>query len=162
MIDLAITHLTHPWGPLWTLETLGDHWRHAWKWPISPNYRNSSRCFWQLFDFLNRTTVTYIKERTSRRPLIRAWQSLETSDLIRYNDSEENIWTNWHTWPWCSESNRWNHHLYQILQNATLQWISGKCSGDMECMKMYQESIWGAVVRGDVCVDSGEIRDIGH
>ena len=24
MIDLVITHLTHPWGPLWTLETLGD------------------------------------------------------------------------------------------------------------------------------------------
>ena len=27
MIDLVITHLTHPWGPLWTLKTLGDHWR---------------------------------------------------------------------------------------------------------------------------------------
>ena len=27
MIDLVITHLTHPWGPPWTLETLGDHWR---------------------------------------------------------------------------------------------------------------------------------------
>ena len=27
MIDLVITHLTHPWGPLWTLETLGDRWR---------------------------------------------------------------------------------------------------------------------------------------
>ena len=24
MIDLVITHLTHPWGPPWTLETLGD------------------------------------------------------------------------------------------------------------------------------------------
>ena len=27
MIDLVITHLTHPLGPPWTLETLGDHWR---------------------------------------------------------------------------------------------------------------------------------------
>ena len=27
MIDLVITHLTHPWGPPWTLETLGDPWR---------------------------------------------------------------------------------------------------------------------------------------
>ena len=27
MIDLAITHLTHPLGPPWPLETLGDHWR---------------------------------------------------------------------------------------------------------------------------------------
>ena len=27
MIDLVITHLTHPWGPPWTLETLGDLWR---------------------------------------------------------------------------------------------------------------------------------------
>ena len=27
MIDLVITHLTHPWGPPWTLETFGDHWR---------------------------------------------------------------------------------------------------------------------------------------
>ena len=27
MIDLFITHLTHPWGPPWTLETLGDPWR---------------------------------------------------------------------------------------------------------------------------------------
>ena len=27
MIDLVITQLTHPWGPPWTLETLGDHWR---------------------------------------------------------------------------------------------------------------------------------------
>ena len=27
MIDLVITHLTHPWGPPWTLETLGDHLR---------------------------------------------------------------------------------------------------------------------------------------
>ena len=27
MIDLVKTHLTHPWGPPWTLETLGDHWR---------------------------------------------------------------------------------------------------------------------------------------
>ena len=24
MIDLAITHLIHPWGPPWTLATLGD------------------------------------------------------------------------------------------------------------------------------------------
>ena len=27
MTDLVITHLTHPLGPPWTLETLGDHWR---------------------------------------------------------------------------------------------------------------------------------------
>ena len=27
MIDLVLTHLTHPWGPPWTLETLGDHRR---------------------------------------------------------------------------------------------------------------------------------------
>ena len=27
MIDLVITHLTHPWGPPGTLETLGDLWR---------------------------------------------------------------------------------------------------------------------------------------
>ena len=29
MIDLVLTHLTHPWGPRppWTLETFGDHWR---------------------------------------------------------------------------------------------------------------------------------------
>ncbi len=25
MIDLVLSHLTHPWGPHWTLETLGDH-----------------------------------------------------------------------------------------------------------------------------------------
>ena len=24
MIDLVLTHLTHPWGPPWTLATLGD------------------------------------------------------------------------------------------------------------------------------------------
>ena len=43
MIDLVLTHLTHPWGPPWTLETLGDHWRplatlgdHAWKWSFWP------------------------------------------------------------------------------------------------------------------------------
>ena len=27
MIDLVLTHLTHPWGPPGTLENLGDHWR---------------------------------------------------------------------------------------------------------------------------------------
>ena len=27
MIDLVLTHLTHPWGLPWTLETLGDHRR---------------------------------------------------------------------------------------------------------------------------------------
>ena len=27
MIDLVLTHLTHPWGPPWTLETLGDPWQ---------------------------------------------------------------------------------------------------------------------------------------
>ena len=27
MIDLVKTHLTHPWGPPWTLETLGGPWR---------------------------------------------------------------------------------------------------------------------------------------
>ena len=26
-----ITHITHPWGPPWTLETLGDHWRPCLK-----------------------------------------------------------------------------------------------------------------------------------
>ena len=26
MIDLVLTHLTHPWGPPWTLATLGDPW----------------------------------------------------------------------------------------------------------------------------------------
>ena len=34
MIDLVKTHLTHPWGPPGTLETLGDPWRHAWKLPF--------------------------------------------------------------------------------------------------------------------------------
>ena len=27
MIDLVLTHLTYPWGPPLTLETLGNHWR---------------------------------------------------------------------------------------------------------------------------------------
>ena len=27
MIDLVITHLTHPWGLPGTLETLGEPWR---------------------------------------------------------------------------------------------------------------------------------------
>ena len=27
MIDLVLTHLTHPWGPPWTLETHCDPWR---------------------------------------------------------------------------------------------------------------------------------------
>ena len=36
MIDLVLTHLTHPWGLPWTLATLGDHWRHAWKWSFWP------------------------------------------------------------------------------------------------------------------------------
>ena len=27
MIDLVKTHLTHPWDPPWTLETLGGPWR---------------------------------------------------------------------------------------------------------------------------------------
>ena len=27
MIDLVLTHLTHPWGPPWTSATLGDPWR---------------------------------------------------------------------------------------------------------------------------------------
>ena len=43
MIDLVITHLTHPWGPPGTLETLGDPWRplatlgdHASKWSFWP------------------------------------------------------------------------------------------------------------------------------
>ena len=27
MIEVVITHLTHPWGPPWTLETLGGSWR---------------------------------------------------------------------------------------------------------------------------------------
>ena len=31
MIDLVITHLTHPWGPPGTLETLGDPWRPCLK-----------------------------------------------------------------------------------------------------------------------------------
>ena len=44
MIDLVLTHLTHPWGPPWTLATLGDPWRplvtlgdpwrHACKLPV--------------------------------------------------------------------------------------------------------------------------------
>ena len=46
MIDLVLTHLNQPWGPPWTLETfgdpwrplatLGDHWRHVWKWSFWP------------------------------------------------------------------------------------------------------------------------------
>ena len=31
MIDLVyITHLNQPWGPSWTLATLGDPWRPFW------------------------------------------------------------------------------------------------------------------------------------
>ena len=26
MIDLVLTHLNQPWGPPWTLATLGDPW----------------------------------------------------------------------------------------------------------------------------------------
>ena len=29
MIDLVLTHLNQPWGPPWTLATLGDHWQHG-------------------------------------------------------------------------------------------------------------------------------------
>ena len=41
MIDLILTHLTHPWGPPlvgpWQpLVTLGDPWWHAWKWSFWP------------------------------------------------------------------------------------------------------------------------------
>ena len=31
MIDLVLTHLNQPWGPPWTLATLGDM---TWKWPF--------------------------------------------------------------------------------------------------------------------------------
>ena len=69
MIDLVLTHLTHPWGPPWTLATLGNPWRPlatCLKMPENGQNdhfqacrqwspRNSCRCFWQLFDFLSRT-----------------------------------------------------------------------------------------------------------
>ena len=38
MIDLVLTHLTHPWGPPWTLETLGDHWRPLATMPENGNF----------------------------------------------------------------------------------------------------------------------------
>ena len=61
MIDLVITHLAHPWGPPWTLATLGDPWRplatlgdpwrNAWKLPISPKIPNFSRIYMRpLYD----------------------------------------------------------------------------------------------------------------
>ena len=51
MIDLVLTHLNQPWGPPRTLETVGDHWRHAWKWPFSWWCRSQSfdkwaACLW--------------------------------------------------------------------------------------------------------------------
>ena len=64
MIDLVITHITHPWGPPWTLETLGNHWRpmatlgdHAWKsWQyfewITTNFYKVLKFFSRFFKFL--------------------------------------------------------------------------------------------------------------
>ena len=47
IIDLVLTHLNHPWGPPWTLATLGNH---AWKWsfwPFSGIFRHvANGCQW--------------------------------------------------------------------------------------------------------------------
>ena len=44
MIDLVITHLTHPWGPPWTLETLGDLWRPLATMPENSHYGQNFLC----------------------------------------------------------------------------------------------------------------------
>ena len=48
MIDLVLTHLTHPWGPPWTLETLGDPWRPLATMP--QNGQNGPVSYRQLVD----------------------------------------------------------------------------------------------------------------
>ena len=41
VIDLVLTHLNQPWGPPWTLETLGDPWRPLATMPQNgQNYQN--------------------------------------------------------------------------------------------------------------------------
>ena len=47
MIDLVITHLTHPCGPPWTLETFGDPWRPLATMPENGNFGHLGKC-WPL------------------------------------------------------------------------------------------------------------------
>ena len=50
MIDLVLTHLTHPWAPPWTLETLGDHWRPLATMPENGHFDHLASCVKGTFD----------------------------------------------------------------------------------------------------------------
>ena len=71
MIDLVITHLTHPWGPPWTLETLGDPWRPLETClkmtilgEIKNTYRDDVRSGWQdIGKYMTRNVCLQIKWR---------------------------------------------------------------------------------------------------
>ena len=47
MIDLVLAHLTHPWGPPGTLETLGDPWRPCLKMAKMTIFRHVAKKFGQ-------------------------------------------------------------------------------------------------------------------
>ena len=71
MIDLVKTHLTHPWGPPWTLETLGDPWRPLETClkmtilgEIKNTYRDDVRSGWQdIGKYMTRNVCLQIKWR---------------------------------------------------------------------------------------------------
>ena len=44
VIDLVLTHLNHPWGPPWTLETLGDLWRPLATMPENSHFGQNFLC----------------------------------------------------------------------------------------------------------------------
>ena len=112
MTDLVITHLTHPWGPSWTLETLGNPWRPLATWLKMTNIPQ----FWQCQDFGNIwSPISSLK----RCKFIRAihWNGLCTTQCYERNTIHRNgfeevqfccLLMNWTFW--------WFIHLIIFVQ----------------------------------------------
>ena len=76
MIDLVLTHLTHPWGPPGTLETLGDPWR-----PLATMPENGQNGQNDLCLFWSRLAVNVLTNISLNRSI----------GLTKYNFKESNI-----------------------------------------------------------------------
>ena len=58
MIDLVLTHLNQPWGPPWTLETLGDPWR-----PLATMPENSQNDHFHAWSICSNFYHQYFRRR---------------------------------------------------------------------------------------------------
>ena len=122
MINLISTHLTHPWGPPWTLGTLGDMPENVWKWskwPCSGMTCNFLGYFLEkrhIISKIRRGVNPCLKKTQQINPNLWASISTRSLNLFALPMIDISMWFHWVSWSECfSTSITRNGHASDVI-----------------------------------------------